>query len=105
MNNQPNPDTSDPTTSSRSSDDFLARDKEPSLRLHEPESLISNIISNIDPISGADIGNLEGKPYLVDGNIKMYFESEQTRQAYIDKSKNHTLKLPDNPSENGEVEG
>ena len=101
MNNQPNLDTSDPTTSSRSSDDFLARDKEQSHRLHEPESMISTI----DPISGADIGNVEGKPYLVDGNMKMYFESEATRQAYIDKSKNHTLNLRDNPYADGEAEG
>lgn len=101
MNNQPNLDTSDPTTSSRSSDDFLERDKEPSHRLHEPESMISTI----DPISGADIENVEGKPYLVDGNMKMYFESEQTRQAYMDQSKNHTLNLRDNPDADGEAEG
>lgn len=101
MPNQAHLNTSNPTTSSRSSDDFLVRDKEPSHRLHEPESMISTI----DPISGADIGNLAGKPYLVDGNMKMYFESDQTRQAYIDKSKNHTLNLPDNPSEDGEAEG
>ena len=101
MHNQPNLDTSDPTTSSRSSDDFLARDKEQSHRLHEPESMISTI----DPISGADIGKVEGKPYLVDGNMKMYFESEATRQAYIDKSKNHTLNLRDNPYADGEAEG
>lgn len=101
MNNQPNLDTSDPTTSSRSSDDFLERDKEPSHRLHEPEGMISTI----DPISGADIGNVEGKPYLVDGNMKMYFESEQTRQAYMDQSKNHTLNLRDNPDADGEAEG
>lgn len=101
MNHQPNLDTSDPTTSSRSSDDFLARDQEPSHRLHEPESMISTI----DPISGADIADIAGKPYIVDGNMKMYFESEQTRQAYIDKSKNHTLNLRDNPSEDGEAEG
>lgn len=101
MNNQPNLDTSDPTTSSRSRDDFLERDKEPSHRLHEPESMISTI----DPISGADIGNVEGKPYLVDGNMKMYFESGQTRQAYMDQSKNHTLNLRDNPDADGEAEG
>lgn len=101
MNHQAHLDTSDPTTSSRSSDDFLERDKEPSHRLHEPESMISTI----DPISGADIGNVEGKPYLVDGNMKMYFESEQTRQAYMDKSKNHTLNLRDNPDADGEAEG
>lgn len=101
MNNQSNPDTSDTTISDRSNGDFLARDQEPSHRLHEPESMISTI----DPISGADIGNVEGKPYLVDGNMKMYFESEETRQAYIDKSKNHTLNLPDNPHEDGEAEG
>lgn len=48
---------------------------------HEPQGMISMI----DPITGNDIGNLEGKPSLVDGNRTMYFESEQTLQAYLDK--------------------
>ena len=82
-------------------DDFLSRDKEPSHNLHEPQSMISTI----DPITGRDIGRVEGKPSIVDGNMTMYFESEQTRQAYIDTNKSHTLNLPDNPNEDGEAEG
>ena len=84
-----------------SSSDYLPRDKEPSHRLHEPESMISTI----DPITGLDIGSLGGKPYIVDGNMTIYFASEATRQAYVDTPKNHTLNLPDNPWEDGEAEG
>jgi YHS domain-containing protein len=79
----------------------LPRDKEPSHNLHESQSMISTI----DPISGKDVGNVEGKPALVDGNLTMYFKSEETRQAYLDTSKNHTLNLRDNPLEDGEAEG
>ncbi|MHB8914904.1 MAG: hypothetical protein ACYC4K_03730 [Thiobacillus sp.] len=53
--------------------------------LHETQSRISTI----DPITGKDIGNLEGKPSLVVGNLTVYFESEQTRQAYLDKKHQH----------------
>lgn len=81
-------------------EDFLPRDQEPSHNLHEPQSMISTI----DPITGKDVGNVEGKPSLVDGNLTMYFESEQTRQAYIDTQKNHTLNLPGNNAD-GEAEG
>jgi len=81
-------------------DDFLRRDQEPSHNLHEPQS----IISTTDPISGKDVGDVTGKPSLVDGNLTIYFESEQTRQAYLDEPKNHTLNLPGNEEE-GEAEG
>ena len=81
-------------------DDFLPRDQEPSHNLHEPRSMISTI----DPIPGKDVGNVEGKPSIVDGNLTMYFESEQTRQAYLDEPKNHTLNLPGNNAD-GEAEG
>lgn len=48
--------------------------------LHEFHSMISTI----DPITGKDIDNLAGKPSLGIGNRTIYFESEQTRQAYLD---------------------
>jgi len=63
------------------------------------------MISTIDPITGRDVGNVAGKPSIVDGNMTMYFESEQTRQTYIDMQKSHTLNLPGNPNEDGEAEG
>jgi YHS domain-containing protein len=81
--------------------DYLLRDKEQSHRLHEPESMISTI----DPITGLDIEDLSGKPYIVDGNMVMYFASEETRQAYLDTPKSHTIHLQDNPWEDGEAEG
>jgi hypothetical protein len=81
--------------------DCLPRDKEQSHRLHEPESMLSSI----DPITGLDIEDLSGKPYIVDGNMVMYFASEETRQAYLDTPKDHPFHLQDNPWEDGEAEG
>ena len=52
------------------------------------------MISTIDPITGYDVGDVVNKPSLVDGNLTMYFVSEQTRQAYLFEQKNHTLNLP-----------
>lgn len=77
------------------------RDQSQSRRLHEPTLMISTI----DPISGRDIGDPEGHPYLVDGNLVVYFESEQTRQDYIDTPIDHPVPLPDNPDEDWVAEG
>lgn len=81
--------------------DCLPRDQEQSRRLHEPESMLTCI----DPITGRDIDNLSGRPYLVDGNVVIYFESVETRQAYLDTPKDHPFRLQDNPDEDGEAEG
>jgi hypothetical protein len=81
--------------------DAAERDQTQSSRLHEP----AGMITTIDPISGRDIDDLEGKPYLVDGDMVMYFESEETRQAYLDTPMDHPLRLPDNPTEEGVAEG
>lgn len=81
--------------------DPLPRDIEQSHRLHEPEQMLTSI----DPITGRDIEDLAGKPYLVDGNVTIYFESEETRQAYIDTPVDHPFRLVDNPDEEGEAEG
>lgn len=83
------------------SDDFLSRDREQSHLLHEPNS----ITGRTDPITGNDIMDISGKPSIVEGNVTMYFESEETKQAYINMSKSHTLNLKDNPLEDGEAEG
>lgn len=79
----------------------LPRDAEQSRRLHEP----TQMLTCIDPITGRDIDDLSGHPYIVDGNVTMYFESEETRQAYLDTPIDHPFHLIDNPYEDGEAEG
>jgi hypothetical protein len=81
--------------------DPLPRDQEQSRRLHEPKEMITTI----DPITGRDIEDLAGKPYIVDGNVVMYFESEETRQAYLDTPTDHPVRLPDNPEDEWVAEG
>lgn len=41
----------------------------------------------------------------IDGNVVMYFESEETRRAYLDTPIDHPFHLIDNPYEDGEAEG
>lgn len=81
--------------------DPLPRDQTQSTRLHEPEQ----ILTSIDPITGRDIEDLEGHPYLVDGNITIYFESEETRKQYLDTPIDHPFHLVDNPTDEGYDEG
>ena len=81
--------------------DPLARDMTQSTRLHEP----AQILSSTDPITGREIADLTGHPYLVNGNVTMYFESEATRQEFIDMSADHPLHLADNPTGEGYAEG
>ncbi len=63
----------------------LPRDQEQSHRLHEPDHLIGTI----DPITGNDIGDVRGHPSLVDGNLTIYFESEETKTEYVHTPVNH----------------
>lgn len=42
------------------------------------------LFTNIDPITGNDIENIEGHPFIQDGNVTIYFESEATKKAYTD---------------------
>lgn len=63
------------------------------------------MISNIDPITGRDIPDINGKPFIVDGNMTMYFESEETKQQYLDTPKDHVHAKIDNPGAEGEAEG
>lgn len=46
------------------------------------------IITTTDPITGEDIVHPETKPFIVEGEghlaVKIYFESEETRRAYLD---------------------
>lgn len=81
--------------------DALPRDQSQSTRLHEP----SLMLSCTDPITGHDIDDPAGHPYLIDGNLTVYFESEQTRQAYLDMPTDHPFHLVDNPVGEGYDEG
>jgi hypothetical protein len=44
------------------------------------------IITSADPITGEDLGNLEVRPFVIEGEghlaVKIYFESEETRPRY-----------------------
>ena len=51
------------------------------------------IISTTDPITGADVRDPAHHPFIVEGEgeaaLKIYFESEETRQAYLDIEVEH----------------
>ncbi len=65
--------------------DCLTRDRLQSNLLHEPKFRISNI----DPMSGQDVVDFSSHPFVIDGNLTMYFQSEQTRKDYIKMPLNH----------------
>lgn len=81
--------------------DALARDQSQSTRLHEPAWMQSRT----DPMTGRDIVDLSAHPFLVDGNLTIYFESEQSRREYLDMPTDHPFRLVDNPSGEGYDEG
>ncbi len=81
--------------------DPLQRDQTQSQRLHEP----AQILSSTDPITGVEIEDLAGHPYLINGNVTMYFETEATRKAFMDMPIDHPVHLADNPTEEGYAEG
>lgn len=66
-------------------------EREPSLREDDmilsrnqpPEKQSEYMITNIDPITGKDISDVEGHPFVQDGNVIIYFESEETKKAYL----------------------
>jgi hypothetical protein len=41
-------------------------------------------ISTLDPISMNDVTDLDSAPYVLDGDLKIYFESEANRREYLD---------------------
>jgi YHS domain-containing protein len=81
--------------------DALPRDQTQSRRLHEPEQ----ILISTDPVTGREIEDLAGHPYLVDGNVTMYFETEATRREFMDMPVDHPFHLVDNPTDEGYDEG
>ena len=72
--------------------DAQSRDQTQSRRLHEPTS----ITSHTDPITGKDVLGSEGHPFVKDGIMTVYFESEATRQIYLDTPINHPVSFLDN---------
>jgi hypothetical protein len=82
--------------------DPLPRDQAQSHRLHEPEYRINTI----DPMTGDDIRDATSHPSLADGNLTVYFETEATRQAYLDMPVDHpNLHLPYPASEDDDRGG
>jgi YHS domain-containing protein len=81
--------------------DPIERDQKQSRRLHEP----AQILSTTDPITGREIDDLAGHPYLVDGNVTMYFENEATRREFMEMPIDHPFHLVDNPTDEGIDEG
>ena len=74
----------------------LARDQEQSHRLHEP----NHLVNTIDPITGRDIWNLAEHPSIMDGNLTIYFESEESTAAFEKMQLNHPFShFRSNPSE------
>ena len=66
------------------------------------------IITTTDPMTGEDLVHPEPKPFVIEGKghlaVKIYFESEETRRAYLDIEIQHpgndfTVNL-DNPDPN-----
>ena len=52
-------------------------------------------IETTDPISGRDITDLEGKPYVVDAGpeqeLIIYFESEETKRQFLEIPVEHPI--------------
>lgn len=50
-------------------------------------------ISTTDPISGNDVKNPPNAPFVIEGSgddaLKIYFESEENKQAYLDIEVQH----------------
>jgi len=66
---------------------IMARDKTQSRRLHE----LNCISSHIDPITGNDVAGDAGHPFVVDGILTVYFETEQNRKDYQNMLFNHPV--------------
>lgn len=40
-------------------------------------------ICTLDPITLNDVTDLENAPFVMDGDLKIYFQSEENRQEYL----------------------
>ena len=66
-------------------------------------------ISTTDPISGTDVKNTDGSPFVIEGEgegaLKIFFENEENKKSYLEIQTEHpgndfTTNL-DNPSRMG----
>jgi hypothetical protein len=59
------------------------------------------IVTTIDPITGNRVTDLEHHPFVVEGSgvaaMKIYFESEDTRRAYLMAMPDEPGMFPDEP--------
>ena len=81
--------------------DPLPRDQTQSDRLHEPEHLINTI----DPMTGVDIVDVTHHPSIEDGNLTIYFETEETRKSFVDMPLNHPNRCLPYPATDGDDRG
>ena len=69
------------------------------------------IRSTIDPITGRDVPNPEEHPCVFQGDgdngVEVYFESEETRQMFLDmdREEDHKIVLQGNDSDEYVAEG
>ena len=69
----------------------MPHDKTQSRRLHEPT--FRKPLT--DPMTGDDIKKVRNQPQHVDGNLTLYFSSDDNRKAYLDMPINHpNIRLP-----------
>ncbi len=63
------------------------------------------IVETTDPITGNDVTDLDSAPYVVDGDLKIYFESEASKAEFLGiEVENPSADLPsglDNPAPMG----
>ena len=102
---KPNPNSMNIDSPNWIADEVLARDKDQTHRLHEPD----HIISSIDPISGVDIrGALKTSPVvpiLPMATRRSILRMRQIGRHFQEMPTDHPVHLPDNPNEEGEAEG
>lgn len=65
--------------------DALKRDQEQSRRLHEPEYRIMTT----DPITGHEVDDYTSHPSTLNGNMTIYFETNETCKKYLNMPFNH----------------
>ncbi len=50
-------------------------------------------VQTTDPISGVTLKDLEGRPYVIEGQgegaLKIYFENEENKKAYLEIETEH----------------
>lgn len=47
------------------------------------------IVETTDPITGHDVKDLEHAPYIIDGDLKIYFESEDSKRQFLEIEVEH----------------